>query len=379
MPAAPRPGLSSVGGQRPKWAHVRIIKRVHRSAEADLRKAAGGPVRDDPEPDGPRAPTLHHVLVQDPVGLRVADSVPAWRIVRNYDRPVTCVPQRVRAMAIGPALPRDRDNNDPVLLDFSDHPHDHCPGRWPVWTDRGPAGDQVSATLPAAAIGQVVPAMAFVPIDPAKAVAVFDPDDLVKVALVFVPADPARVVAAFDLDVLVKAVAEFGPTDRAAVLGLAKTVADNKSARTVPVDRIDPMVVPIDLVDPVIVGPTWPTVQPSVAVIVLGDRIDPVTVPAATGGRRTMEAGIAPGDQMAIGAGTTTIITITGTMIGTIIGTTTTSTIITTTGITAVGAATGRTIGTCPPPLELVPGGWAQCRAFGVPARRTTTRITRSR
>ena len=31
--------------------------------------------------------------------------VPAWRIVRNYDRPVTCVPPTRRATAIGRALP----------------------------------------------------------------------------------------------------------------------------------------------------------------------------------------------------------------------------------------------------------------------------------
>ena len=271
----------------------------------------------------------------------MADSVPAWRIVRNYNRPVTCVPQRVQAMAIDRALPHGRDNNVQFRRDAATihRPSARADG-WLGSTAarratryRRPCRQRQSAWMSRRRwINNVVP---------------------VKMADI----DPAT-GRRWRIDQFRPGGGDSTRTDP--VCGPAKMVAANKSARTVPVDRIVPMVdpdVPIDLVDPVIVGPTWPTVQSLVAAIVLGDRIVPAPVPAATGGRNTMAATIAPGDRMAIGDGTTTIVTITGTTIGTIIGTTTTSTIITTTGITAVGAATGRTIGTCPPPLELVPGG----------------------
>ena len=57
--ARPHAGGGAATGTFKRWrpapsnrAHGRIIKRVPRSAAADLHKAAGGPVRDDPGPDG---------------------------------------------------------------------------------------------------------------------------------------------------------------------------------------------------------------------------------------------------------------------------------------------------------------------------------------
>src|SRR5687767_5817634 len=138
MPAAARDrDFPALAASAPKWARDRIIKGVPRLAAADLDRLEDGPVRDDPPPDGPRAQILHLVLVQDPVELRVADSVPEWRTVRNYGRPVTCVPQRVRAMAIDRASLDGQDNSVRVSPDLNDHPHDQtCPAKWPASIDR---------------------------------------------------------------------------------------------------------------------------------------------------------------------------------------------------------------------------------------------------
>jgi hypothetical protein len=126
------------------------------------------------------------------------------------------------------------------------------------------------------------------------------------------------------------------------VFGQAKTAVVSNSDPATSFGPIDPTA---DPVDPATVGPISPTAQSLAAKNVLGDQIDPAA-PATTGGRRGMAAIIVPGVRMAIGVGTT-ITNITGTMIGTIIGRTTTSTIITMIGITALGAATGRATGTC--------------------------------
>jgi hypothetical protein len=80
-----------------KWAGVRIFKGVPRWAVAS-GKAAGDPVR---------------LGLRDRTSLNVPavpDSDPAWRIVHNYGRPGTCIPQTGRGSAIGPAWLVVRDS-----------------------------------------------------------------------------------------------------------------------------------------------------------------------------------------------------------------------------------------------------------------------------